>query len=125
MQTITRSLFASVRLMAISLGFIRQDLNLSDGASRTAIDHLKRKGSFVAREESDLGTCVICLEEFSSSPEAKLIRMDCSHEYHQACLLSWLEKKKRCPICRSSINEDIWCCNFIYFWIINSCSDIN
>ena len=129
MLTITRSFIASTRSMATSLGFIREDvsirlsdtwdtsgtaiddlgfdsISLSEGASRTAIDNLIKKGSFVANQESNLGKCIICLEEFSLSPKAKLIQMDCSHEYHQSCLVSWLENQKTCPICRRIINEN-------------------
>ncbi|KAK7840029.1 e3 ubiquitin-protein ligase hrd-1 [Quercus suber] len=76
--------------------------------SKASIDKLVRRGSFVAgskSQELDLGTCTICLEEFSSSPEAKLIRMDCSHVYHLACMYPWLENRgTTCPCCRFNIN---------------------
>ena len=76
--------------------------------SKASIDELVRRRSFVAgskSQELDLGTCTICLEEFSSSPEAKLVRMDCSHVFHQACIYPWLENRSTtCPCCRRNIN---------------------
>ena len=98
--------------------------------SKASIDELVRRGSFVAgskSQELDLGTCTICLEEFSSSPEAKLVRMDCSHVFHQACIYPWLENRSTtCPCCRRNIN---WLSCFIFFffslWVIILFYDIN
>ena len=53
-------------------------------------------------QESDLGACSICMEEFSST---KLVtRMDCSHVFHPVCILQWLENKDTCPNCRARQN---------------------
>ena len=53
-------------------------------------------------QESDLGTCSICMEEFSST---KLVtRMDCSHLYHSVCILKWLENRDTCPNCRRNFS---------------------
>ncbi|XP_075672374.1 uncharacterized protein LOC142641781 [Castanea sativa] len=80
-----------------------------EGASTSAIDKLVKNGSFVvsSSEEGqgfDVGfTCSVCLEE----PQAgdKLIRMNCSHIYHQSCLLPWLQKRNTCPNCRCKLDE--------------------
>ena len=80
-----------------------------EGASTSAIDKLVKKGSFVASSSQegqgfDVGfTCSVCLEE----PQAgdKLIRMNCSHVYHQSCLLPWLQKRNTCPNCRCKLDE--------------------
>lgn len=78
------------------------------GASTSAIEKLINKGGFVA-EKSDqelLGTCSICLEELSPSDGAALLRMDCSHLYHQSCILPWLEKQSSCPYCRREVDQE-------------------
>ena len=30
----------------------------------------------------------------------------CTHLYHDGCLLSWLKKKKTCPLCLSAVKPD-------------------
>ncbi|KAE8100307.1 hypothetical protein FH972_018217 [Carpinus fangiana] len=77
------------------------------GGSRSAIKKLIKKGGFVANESDQelLGTCSVCLEELSSPEGAKLLRMDCSHLYHQACILPWLEKQNTCPTCRREVGQ--------------------
>ncbi|OMP02298.1 Zinc finger, RING-type [Corchorus olitorius] len=63
------------------------------GASKEAIDALDKveDGEFT-------GQCVICLEEIWDGMNAR--RMPCSHVYHQACIVSWLDKSNFCPLCR-------------------------
>ncbi|KAG2665385.1 hypothetical protein I3760_15G006200 [Carya illinoinensis] len=83
------------------------DLAPNGGASRSAIIRLMEKGSFVASKSDDqeLGMCSICLEEFASSNGAEeLLRMDCSHVYHRACILPWLQKSNTCPACRRQVD---------------------
>ena len=47
--------------------------------------------------------CAICLDEFSIegvAAEARVIRMPCSHIYHEDCIVEWLENSNMCPMCR-------------------------
>lgn len=53
----------------------------------------------------DLSECSICLEELSLSPNANLIRMECFHEFHPACINTWLENHGTCPNCRHPVNQ--------------------
>ncbi|OMO83009.1 Zinc finger, RING-type [Corchorus capsularis] len=64
------------------------------GASKEAIDALDKveDGEFT-------GPCVICLEEIWDGIKLPR-RMPCSHVYHQACIVSWLENSNFCPLCR-------------------------
>ena len=90
-------------------GFGWESESTEEGASTSAIDELVKNGGFVAssgqeRQGFDVGfTCSVCLEE----PQAgdKLIRMNCSHIYHQSCLLPWLQKHNTCPYCRCKLDE--------------------
>ncbi|KAL4619218.1 hypothetical protein ACB092_06G064100, partial [Castanea dentata] len=94
-------------LMNLLNGFGWESESTEEGASTSAIDELVKNGGFVAsgsqeRQGFDVGyTCTVCLEE----PQAgdKLVRMNCSHIYHQSCLLPWLQKHNTCPNCRCKL----------------------
>nr|POF06297.1 e3 ubiquitin-protein ligase ring1-like [Quercus suber] len=80
-----------------------------DASTSANYDELVKNGSFVVgssqqKQGFDVGFyCSICLEE----PQAgdKLIRMNCSHIYHQDCLLPWLQMHNTCPNCRSKLDQ--------------------
>lgn len=95
---------AEVRMLQSEVLF---DEILDDQADQqSAIEKLIEKGKFVARkddEDHELGTCGICIEDFSSSVGAELLRMDCSHIYHRDCMLPWLAKSNTCPTCRAKL----------------------
>ncbi|XP_050248673.1 uncharacterized protein LOC126695922 [Quercus robur] len=93
-------------------GSVSPNFSLFDSkedASTSANDKLVENGSFVVgssqqKQGFDVGFyCSICLEE----PQAgdKLIRMNCSHIYHQYCLLAWLQMHNTCPNCRSKLDQ--------------------
>lgn len=46
--------------------------------------------------------CPICFESMTEN----LIAACCSHLFHSACLNTWLEQKKTCPVCRVDIKLD-------------------
>ncbi|CAK0835710.1 unnamed protein product [Prorocentrum cordatum] len=48
--------------------------------------------------------CVICLscEEEEACPWRQLT---CGHRFHQPCLLEWLRKARRCPVCRLDLHQ--------------------
>jgi len=58
----------------------------------------------VGRKESSKDTgdnqCCICLEDISSSQDAKFL--NCCHKFHEKCITKWSQKQKSCPICRST-----------------------
>jgi hypothetical protein len=47
--------------------------------------------------------CAVCLEEFVDDGEEKLRMMPCSHSFHERCIFDWLNRDRRCPLCRSAI----------------------
>lgn len=51
----------------------------------------------------DLGDCSICLESLTQKDSSlrHLLRTDCDHIFHGACLKSWYERQPTCPLCRS------------------------
>lgn len=46
--------------------------------------------------------CSICLEEFVRG-EMITPLSPCSHTFHTACIVQWLQNKPTCPICRSTV----------------------
>ncbi|KAL1194040.1 RING-H2 finger protein ATL68 [Cardamine amara subsp. amara] len=46
-------------------------------------------------------TCAICLEDLS---EDKLQIPNCSHWFHENCLIEWLKRNDSCPLCRQHTN---------------------
>ena len=59
-------------------------------------------------------SCAICLEDFKSNDEIKMLQstnqnefekveailLDCGHKFHRRCITNWLRKQENCPICR-------------------------
>ncbi|WOK99640.1 putative E3 ubiquitin-protein ligase RHY1A [Canna indica] len=45
--------------------------------------------------------CSICLEKFLEGE--RVIRLQCGHRYHHACLEPWMQAHGLCPYCRASV----------------------
>ena len=56
--------------------------------------------------KEDDNECSICFEKINHD-ENNSISLECNHEFHKACILSWLNEKKECPICRLQVLTDI------------------
>ncbi|QHN88766.1 hypothetical protein HN51_017391 [Arachis hypogaea] len=63
-------------------------------------------------EQDDDAECAICLEKFDHGNEdssVEIVRTNCSHVFHDRCLLRWLRRCANCqspyscPLCRSII----------------------
>lgn len=50
-------------------------------------------------------TCRICLEQFVNGEELRLL--PCFHKYHKDCVDHWLKMSSKCPICKSSIAQQL------------------
>ena len=46
----------------------------------------------------DQPRCPICSEDYVVTEE--VLRVPCSHYFHSACVMPWLEAKRTCPMCR-------------------------
>jgi len=54
------------------------------------------------RQENDPTECCICLEDYQDKDELRI--MPCKHEFHVACIDSWLTRQKGfCPICKRDV----------------------
>jgi len=66
---------------------------------------VKKGGSRKRKLEEEEEECPICLDEFHRGVEIK--RLPCSHQFHEACLFTWLRHKDGngvCPVCCQCIN---------------------
>jgi hypothetical protein len=52
-------------------------------------------------EEGGLGECTVCLEPLLGGQQAR--RLPCAHNFHRACIDSWLLAKRKCPLCNLNI----------------------
>ncbi|KAJ0049429.1 hypothetical protein Pint_16453 [Pistacia integerrima] len=66
-------------------------------ASKSAIGKLE-----MIKIEDESRLCVVCLEQILLGSQAT--RMPCGHLFHGDCILSWLSKSKRCPLCRFELD---------------------
>lgn len=52
--------------------------------------------------DDDDGVCAICLEEFETGEEVRLLA--CSHLYHRNCIDPWLQSSSNCcPLCKREV----------------------
>lgn len=65
-------------------------------------DYLLKKSA----EESDT-KCPICLGQFDGTESDLHLRMlkSCGHTFHSACLMTWLNTKTNCPVCKMSLSS--------------------
>ena len=51
--------------------------------------------------------CPICFETIQyNKDELKKAILDCGHEFHPKCILTWLKYKSTCPVCRSNHRDE-------------------
>ena len=48
-----------------------------------------------------LDECSICLEKYVKND--KIMSLECSHSFHDACIKLWLKNNNTCPQCRENI----------------------
>ena len=42
-------------------------------------------------------TCSICMESITA---VKGVNVNCGHAFHAECIVPWLQRDRRCPVCR-------------------------
>lgn len=48
--------------------------------------------------------CSICLVDFTANDNIAIL--SCFHIYHQGCIIVWLYRESKCPICRTSVQTN-------------------
>lgn len=72
--------------------------------SKKLLDSLKNKNITVDMI-CDQPCCPICSEDYILGEIAT--QLPCTHIYHKACVMPWLEQKRTCPICRFELKDSI------------------
>ncbi|VUZ95397.1 RING finger protein RNF1, putative [Plasmodium vivax] len=54
-------------------------------------------------ENNNLKICSICYENYQHNES--LIFLPCTHNFHKACIIEWINKKSTCPICKINIKN--------------------
>jgi hypothetical protein len=49
-------------------------------------------------------TCNICLEGFQLGNILRVL--ECKHEFHENCIITWLKSRNTCPICRHELESN-------------------
>jgi E3 ubiquitin-protein ligase RNF115/126 len=72
-------------------------------ASKKIVEQLSRI-KVTEENSSKYNMCVICAEDVEIGNI--LVELDCSHNFHEECILSWLKMSNMCPICRQELLTD-------------------
>jgi len=84
--------------------FMNSTLNSQNTAIGRAPDPeqlqaLKRRKLNESDEEMQSFLCCICQDEENNSKDC-LVKLPCTHEFHNECILTYFKDKHLCPICR-------------------------
>lgn len=63
-----------------------------------------------ARQERDSNTaeeviCAICLDDCKD--DADTVALACSHQFHKACIRTWLRRQPACPLCKKAVTGQL------------------
>lgn len=53
-------------------------------------------------KDRDHLSCRVCFEEYKDNEDLRVL--PCFHRFHKDCIDAWLEKKKLCPLCNTSVD---------------------
>ena len=67
-------------------------------ASQETIDALER----VQADTTSPPQCPVCFDDIVGTA----VRAECSHVFHEDCLLPWLREHGTCPVCRHAVEPD-------------------
>lgn len=75
---------------------------LPPAASKELVQNLKSR---LVNEHDE--KCPICLAPNENlTGNEKFLKLPCEHEFHDQCILPWLQKTNSCPLCRAELKTD-------------------
>ncbi|CAJ1360894.1 unnamed protein product [Effrenium voratum] len=77
---------------------IALDTKIPESLSPSALETLPERRSSCCRSTG----CAICLEEFE---DETVIELSCGHAFHKPCVVSWLGRSTKCPLCMQSVER--------------------
>lgn len=116
LEEIPRSIQGSLRLRTIMLHLIdartseRQSFSSKAGVSTVDIIlgvQLVKTQSDIAAEKSYCCICNVDLKCCACEPNTNIsvMKLECSHVFHESCILPWFEAHRSCPCCRSNVKH--------------------
>jgi E3 ubiquitin-protein ligase RNF115/126 len=74
-------------------------------ASKATVDNLpSEKITQDNIEQYNENTCLICMDSYFI--DNTVVKLDCSHYFHDLCILDWLKIHNTCPVCRYELKTD-------------------
>lgn len=111
-----RRLFNAAALLQLLEAHLREELlalerAVRDSENGKAPGALTDLAKYTFLKNTKVGTddicaqpsCPICNEDFALSEQ--VLQLQCSHIFHESCVLPWLEMKHNCPICRCDVSD--------------------
>lgn len=93
-------------LMALERAVRESESNKTPHALTGLEKHTYLRGATIDKEAMCAQpSCPICGEDFSVDETA--LQIQCSHLFHEQCVVPWLELKHNCPICRLDMSETL------------------
>lgn len=76
-------------------------------ASPASVSRLSPPCPSFGLDDAAPSACPICLESIDGSCLDTLLQMPCArqHVFHKTCLLTWLDTRNTCPVCRHGLPE--------------------
>lgn len=104
LQTVQAMLLVAAAVASLTARPLMQQLSDLLQHSGTDPEVLLHIDVLAPAEISAEEECVICLsrEDEDGVPWRRLC---CQHAFHETCLLEWLDKARRCPVCRLDLHE--------------------
>jgi len=93
------------RMVLSNIG-VSSEANLVYYPSGTSSTSNNQAASLNPTSDSVETLCAICLEEQDEEKGDLYIVTGCSHVYHKHCISRWMEKSRKCPICRGPLAND-------------------
>mmetsp|Transcript_28477 Transcript_28477/g.75299 ORF Transcript_28477/g.75299 Transcript_28477/m.75299 type:complete len:214 (+) Transcript_28477:190-831(+) len=96
-------------LAELSTGLVATEASGTAGVHMTTTQETTREGLAekvlsllsvrkIERDPEDESECQVCLVAFCAGDE--LLILPCSHSYHRACIVRWLQAQTTCPLCK-------------------------
>ncbi|KAL4578952.1 hypothetical protein LXL04_015086 [Taraxacum kok-saghyz] len=71
-------------------------------ASKSAVQALQT----VEVNEMTTEACAVCKEGMFNNEQMIVKQLPCGHMYHSVCIITWLDSRNSCPICRHELPTD-------------------
>ena len=85
---------------------LRGVMTIFDEIKVTQMESIPRRNVSVEEEAenatNDSFECGICIERFKQKDVVSTLG-GCNHEFHEDCVMQWIRKKGKCPMCRGKV----------------------